>query len=147
MRIWIGNENQRYRKLWRINSFLASTMLIHITKAERQNLKCIEDSNHSQKQMSPTVRKHISGNGRPVKIQISLCIRAVWSESSLGALWIAKNTNFLHADNEDSDQTARMRRLIWVFIGRTCKKVHFLTLLLDYWGNGTAMKLKYWPAL
>ena len=33
--------------------------------------------------------------------------RAVWSESSIGALWIAKDTNFLHADNEDSDQTAR----------------------------------------
>ena len=30
------------------------------------------------------------------------------SENLLGAFWIAK---FLHADNEDSDQTARMRRL------------------------------------
>ena len=25
--------------------------------------------------------------------------------------------------NEDSDQTARMRRLIWIFLGRTCPKV------------------------
>ena len=32
---------------------------------------------------------------------------------------------FFNADNEDSDQTARMRRLIWFFFGRTC-----LTLLL-----------------
>ena len=35
---------------------------------------------------------------------------------------------FLHADNEGSDQTARMRRLIWVFVGRTRPKVRFLTL-------------------
>ena len=33
---------------------------------------------------------------------------------------------FLHADNEDSDQTERMRRLI---LERTCK-VRFLTLRL-----------------
>ena len=40
-------------------------------------------------------------------------IRAVWSESSLGAFFlIAKDAMFLHADNEDSDHTARMRRLI-----------------------------------
>ena len=68
----------------------------------------------------------------PAKIQISLRIRAVWSESSLGAFSIAKDTKFLHADNEDSDQTARMRRLIWVFFGRTCQKVRFLTLRLIY---------------
>ena len=29
-------------------------------------------------------------------------------ESSLGAFWIVKDAKFLHADNEDSDQTARM---------------------------------------
>ena len=30
---------------------------------------------------------------------------------------------YLYADNEDSDQTARMRSLICVFVGRTCQKV------------------------
>ena len=40
---------------------------------------------------------------RPAKIQI----RAVWSETSLGAFWIAKDKIFLYADNEDSDQTTR----------------------------------------
>ena len=30
----------------------------------------------------------------------------------LGAFWIGKDTKFLHADNEDADQNARMRRLI-----------------------------------
>ena len=34
------------------------------------------------------------------------------SEPSKGIIWIAKDTKFIHADNEDTDQTARMRRLI-----------------------------------
>ena len=58
------------------------------------------------------------------RIQISLGIRPVWSESSLCAQWVAKEPSFLHADSEDSDQTGRMSRLIWVFAGRT------LTLLV-----------------
>ena len=47
---------------------------------------------------------------RPAKIQISLGIRAHW---------VAKDPSFLYADSEDSDQTGRMPRLIWVFAGRT----------------------------
>ena len=57
---------------------------------------------------------------RPAKTQIS----PIWSESSLCAQRVAKDPSFLHADSEDSDQTWRMRRLIWVFAGRT------LTLLV-----------------
>ena len=56
---------------------------------------------------------------RLAKTQISLGIRPVWSESSLCAQWIAKDPSFLHADSEDSDQTGRIPRLIWVFAGRT----------------------------
>ena len=48
-------------------------------------------------------RKRTFGHMHPAKIQIR--------ESSLAAFWIAKHPKF-HADNEDSDQTARMRRLI-----------------------------------
>ena len=33
-------------------------------------------------------------------------IRAVWSESPLGAFWIAKNAKIHDAENEDSDETA-----------------------------------------
>ena len=33
-------------------------------------------------------------------------------QSSLCAQWVAKDTSFLHADSEDSDQTGRMPRLI-----------------------------------
>ena len=53
--------------------------------------------------------------------QISLGIRPVWSESLLCAQWVAKGSVLLQADSEDSDQTGRMRRLIWVFAGRSVK--------------------------
>ena len=47
-------------------------------------------------------------------------LRSAWaSESSLCAQWVAKAPSFLHADSEDSDQTGRMPRLIWVFAWRT----------------------------
>ena len=61
---------------------------------------------------------------RPAKTQLSLGIRPVWSESSLSA-WRKLGplaTNWVHS--EDSGQTGRMPRLIWVFAGRT------LTLLV-----------------
>ena len=80
--------------------------------------------------MSNNVRKRTFGHVRPEKIPIRLRIRAVWSESSLGAFWITKNSKSFQADNEDSNQNARMRRLIWVFAGSTCPNVHFLTLSL-----------------
>ena len=51
--------------------------------------------------------------------QISLGIRPVWSESSLCTQWVAKDPSFLHADSENSDQTGRTPRLIWVFAGCT----------------------------
>ena len=56
--------------------------------------------------------------------QWSLGIRPVWSEPLLCAEWVAKDPSFLHANSEDSDQTGRMPRLIWVFAGCT------LTLLV-----------------
>ena len=37
----------------------------------------------------------------------------------------------LHVDNNESDKTALMRRLIWVLVERTCQKVRFLTLRLN----------------
>ena len=52
------------------------------------------------------------------KIQISLRIHAIWSESSLGTFWIANDAKFLHADNKEFDQTALMLRLTRVFAGR-----------------------------
>ena len=50
-------------------------------------------------------------------------------QSSQCAQWVAKNPSFLHADSEDSHQTGRMPRLIWVFAGRT------VILLVLSWGG------------
>ena len=50
---------------------------------------------------------------RPAKIQIKLI--KIWAR-----FWVAEDVKFLHADNEDFDQTAPMHRLIWVYIGRIC---------------------------
>ena len=65
---------------------------------------------------------------RPAKTQNSLGICPVWSESSMCTQWVAKNPRFLHADSEDSDQTGRMPRLIWVFAG------HMDVWLVLSWG-------------
>ena len=46
--------------------------------------------------LSIKVRKRTFWRVRPAKIQISLCIGAVWSEFSLGAFWIAKDAKFLY---------------------------------------------------
>ena len=48
-----------------------------------------------------------------------------------GHILIAKDAMFLHADNEDADQTTRMHRLIWFFDGRACYMVRFVTLHLN----------------
>ena len=56
---------------------------------------------------------------RPAKTPISLAIRPVWAESSLCVQIVVKDPSFPHADSEDSDQTGRMPRLIWVFTERT----------------------------
>ena len=53
-------------------------------------------------------------NVSPAKTQISLRIRAVWSESSQGAQSVFKST----ATTLISSWAVRMRRLIWVFTGR-----------------------------
>ena len=42
----------------------------------------------------------------------SACISAQTEQSSLYAVWIAKDPKLLDADSDDSDQTAGMRRLI-----------------------------------
>ena len=77
--------------------------------------------------MSHIMTKPTNWHVRPAKTQISLGIRPVWSESSLCAQWVAKDPSVLHADSEDSDQTGRMPMLIWIFAGRTCHFVGFVT--------------------
>ena len=75
---------------------------------------------------------------RPANTQISLDIRPIWSESSLYAC-TCTNLEFLAthwAHSEDSDQTRRMPRLIWVFAGRTCHFVGFVTRGLIWFSTG-----------
>ena len=76
-------------------------------------------------QSSPNVRKRTFGHVRPAKIQIRLRICAVRSVSSLGAFKIADGAKFLYVDNECTDQTERVRRLIGSSVWRTCQKVLF----------------------
>ena len=77
---------------------------------------------------------------RPAKTQISLGIRPVWSESSLGAQWVAKDPSFLHADSEDSDQTGRMPRadmsLRWAhthFVGFFMSRLSYCFSSFSWW--------------
>ena len=74
----------------------------------------------------------------PAKTQIRLGGSAqcpVWSEPSLCAQWIAKDPRYIHADGEDSDQTGRMLRLIWVFTGRIYHFIGFVMLRLILSGS------------
>ena len=76
---------------------------------------------------SSLVTKPTKRHLRPAKTQMSLGICPVWSESSLCAQCVAKDPSFFQADNEDSDQTGRMPRLIWVFAGCT-----YILLVVSY---------------
>ena len=104
-------------------------------------------SSQTSVNMSRNVWKRTIGRVRSEKIQIRLRSRTVWSESSLGAYWIAKDAKFLHADNEDSHQTAQMRRLIWVFVGHACQKVHFLTFRLILAGTTKTVMSGIWTSI
>ena len=45
----------------------------------------------------------------PSKIHFRLGICTVWSEYSLGTIWIGKDAKFLHVDNEDWSDCADMQ--------------------------------------
>ena len=60
--------------------------------------------------LSPSITKWIETNCHPLD-QRHLCLSR---EMTKPTKWL-----FLHADSEDSDQTGRMPRLIWVFAGHT----------------------------
>ena len=71
------------------------------------------------KQMSRPMTKPAKWHMRPVKTKISVGIRPVWSESSLSVRRKLGSLATQWAHSEDSDQTARMSRLVWIFAGRT----------------------------
>ena len=81
--------------------------------------------------MSKPTKWHV----RPAETQVSLGIRPAWSESLLSA-WRNLGPLATHwAHSEDSDQTGRMPRLIWVFAGRT------VILFVLSWGGSFTL---YW---
>ena len=67
--------------------------------------------------MSRNIKKRTFGHVRPAKVQISLHIHAVISESSLTAWRNDASLDIQNTPSEESDQTAWMHRLIWVFVG------------------------------
>ena len=96
-------------------------------------LRTVSTCNKLNSNMSHLVTKPKNWHVLPAKTQISLGICPVWSESSLCAQCVAKDPSFLLADNEDSDQTWRMPRLIWVYAGRTCHFVGFVMRRYIFW--------------
>ena len=89
------------------------------------------------------VQRHVSLNLRKMYlltcklIQISLRIRAVWSESSLSAWKTFEPFAIQNAYKEYSDYTAQIRSWNWIIERRICPKVSFLTLRFRYNALGT----------
>ena len=74
---------------------------------------------------SLNIRKRTFEHMHPAKIQISLRIRAGWSESSLGAVWIAMDAKFLHADKEDSADCADVQVDFEFLLGAHVRRLVF----------------------
>ena len=62
----------------------------------------------------------------PATTLISLYIHQLWQGFAFIPLWIAWKLYKAHVISEDSDQTARMRRVIWVYADRTSLIVGFV---------------------
>ena len=90
-----------------------------------------EERKRERKKCEPPHDKTNKMTVRPAKTQVSLGIRPVWSESSLSA-WRKLGSLATHwAHSEDSDQTGRMPKLIWVFsLG-----AHAILLVLSWGGS------------
>ena len=97
-----------------------------------------------QIQMSCRMTKPTKWPVHPAKTQISLGIHLVWSESLLSAwrnLW-SLTSHWEHS--EDTDQTGRMPRLIWVFAGRTGDFVGFCVMQLKCCNDSKYLERHVW---
>ena len=81
--------------------------------------------------LSRNARKRTFWYVSTTKTQISLRAREVWSEYSSSEWRSFASLVIQNAPREDSDQTARMRSLIWIFTGHKCPKVRFLMFWLN----------------
>ena len=90
-------------------------------------VECQTTSVHFNTDMSCSTTKPTKRSVRPAttdqirRIRVSLCTQ-----------WIAKDSSFLQADSEDSDQTGWMPRLIWILAGCTSSFAGFVMLWLNY---------------
>ena len=75
----------------------------------------------------PLYKKRTFGHVLPAKIQISLCIRTVWSESSLGAFLDSQGYSVSSWGQLCLWSNCADAVLIWDLIGHTYAKVRFLT--------------------
>ena len=96
---------------------------------------------HNHKFISSTFRHSpyflsISTSGTCAKRSLrSAWVSAQTDQSSMSA-WRKLGSLANHwAHSEDSDQTGRMPRLIWVFAGRTCHFICFVMRWLILWGG------------
>ena len=90
----------------------------------KKNTDTVEQWSH----WSRNIRKHTFGHVHSAKIQISLRIRAVRSESSLSAFWIANNAKFFYSDNEGSSDCADAQ----ADLSSLCKHIRRCFLTLRY---------------
>ena len=61
-------------------------------------------------------------------VRLTISLHTVWPESSLSAWRNFAPLVIQNALGEDSDQTVRTHRLIWIFSVRTCPKIRLLFL-------------------
>ena len=86
-------------------------------KLKMSNNYSLKSSRNNRNQMNAQLSRDMTKPTKWVCTQRRL--RSAWAsaqtdQSSLCAHWVAKDPSFLHVDGEDSDQTGRMPRLIWV---------------------------------
>ena len=79
---------------------------------------------------SQNVRKHTFWHVRQQRLK-SACASAQSDQSFLSVWRHFASLPIQNAHSEYSDETARMRRLIWNFAGRTISTIHFRTLALE----------------
>ena len=118
---WRGSNNKvadQTTWIWRLVGVFVFFCILH----EQVLSWCSTNISHL---MTKATQWHV----HQAKTQISLGIRPVWSESPLSVWRKLGSLATQWAHSEDSDQTWRMPRLIWVFVG------HTVILLVLSWGS------------
>ena len=97
-------------------AILHSLIRVFVVRIKKNNKKQTKKKQTNKKKKKKNTQKKTTTNFAPLAIQ--------------------------NAPRKDSDQTVRMRRLIWIFTWRTCRKVCFLTLRRVYVCSKTKVKIR-----